>query len=145
MNLVLIDLIPALLSWEGRDVSGEPDVAPEAAHALGHLYDAFEMVGVADAGHTSSFLRRHLENAELGGYFDSVVTSSEHGPTLTARTVRRIVHATDPREKGIVVTARPGLAAGLRRARFAVVLTTHEAFESVIDEVFDLADGSARP
>ena len=145
MNLVVVDLIPALLSWEGRALSEEPDVAPEAAHALGHLYDAFEMIAVADAATTSSFLRRHLETAELGGYFDTVVTSAEHGPVLTARAIRRIVRVAAPKERGIVVTARPGLAADLRRSRMAVVLTTHEDFESVIDEVFDIADGRARP
>ncbi len=145
MHLVVIDLIPALLSWEGRDLSGEPDVAPEAAHALGHLYDAFEMIGVADAGTTSSFLRRHLEAAELAAFFDVVATSAEHGPILTARALRRIVRTAAPKEKGIVVTARPALAADLRRSRMAVALTTHEEFESVIDVVFDIADGGARP
>lgn len=145
MNLVVVDLIPALLSWQGRGLSGDPDVAPEAAHALGHLFDAFEMVGAADAVTTSSFLRRHLEAADLAGYFDTVVTSAEHGPRLTARAIRRIIRAAAPREKGIVVTARPGLAADLRSSRMAVVLTTHQDFESVIDEVFDIADGSARP
>jgi hypothetical protein len=145
VHLVVVDLVPALLSWEGRDLSGEPDVAPEAAHALGHLFDAFEMIGVADARTTSAFLRRHLEAADLAGYFDVVVTSAEHGPVLTARALRRIIRTAAPKEKGIVVTARPGLAAELRRARTAVALTTHEEFESVIDAVFDIADGRAQP
>jgi hypothetical protein len=145
VHLVVVDLVPALLSWEGRDVSAEPDVAPEAAHALGHLYDAFEMIGVADAGTSSAALRRHLETADLAGYFDVVVTSAEHGPVLTARAIRRIVRTAAPKERGIVVTARPGLATDLRRARIAVALTTHEEFESVIDIVFDIADGRAQP
>ena len=145
MHLVVIDLIPALLSWEGRDVSEEPVVAPEAAHALGHLYDAFEVIGVADAANTSSSLRRHLEAAELAGFFDAVVTSAEHGPMLGARAIRKIIRTAAPKEKGILVTARPGLAEELRRSRMAVVVTTHAEFESVIDAVFDIADGRAQP
>lgn len=145
MHLVLVDLVPALLSWEGRDLSEEPDVAPEAAHALGHLFDAFEMIGIADARTTSAFLRRHLEAADLATYFDIVVTSAEHGPVLTARAIRRIIRTAAPKEKGIIVTARPGLAADLRRSRIAVALTTHQDFESVIDTVFDIADGRAEP
>lgn len=145
MHLVVLDLIPALLSWEGRDLSEEPDVAPEAAHALGHLFDAFEMIGAADARITSAFLRRHLEAADLAGYFDIVVTSAEHGPVLTARAIRRIIRTAAPKEKGIVITARPGLAADLRASRTAVAFTTHEDFESVIDDVFDIAEGRAQP
>ena len=55
------------------------------------------------------------------------------------------MRAAAPKEKGLVITARPGLAADLRRARLAVALTTHAEFESVIEAVFDIADGQAQP
>jgi hypothetical protein len=145
MHLVVVDLIPALLSWEGRDRSEEPEVAPEAAHALGHLFDAFQMIGVADAATTSVFLRRHLEQQELGGYFDTVVTSAEHGPVLTARAIRRIIRTAAPKERGVTVTARDSLAVDLRRSRMAVVLTQHAEFENVVDAVFDIAYGRVTP
>lgn len=145
MHLVVVDLIPALLSWEGRDRSEEPDAAPGAAHALGHLFDAFQMIGVADAAITSAQLRRHLEHDDLARYFDVVVTSAEHGPVLSARAIRRIVRTAAPRERGVTVTARPGLAAELRRARMPVVLTEHTRFEEVVDAVYDIAYGRVMP
>ena len=145
MHLVVVDLIPALLSWEGRDRSEEPDVAPDAAHALGHLFDAFQMIGVADAATTSATLRQHLEQQDLAGYFDVIVTSAEHGPVLTARAIRRIIRTAAPRERGVTVTARPSLAADLRRSRMAVVLTEHAEFEDVVDAVFDIAYGRVTP
>jgi len=145
VHLVVVDLIPALLSWEGRDRSEEPSVAPDAAHCLGHLFDAFQMIAVADAATTSAFLRRHLDQQELAGYFDMVVTSAEHGPVLTARAIRRVIRTAAPRERGVVVTARPALAADLRRSRMAVVLTRHEDFETVVDAVFDIAYGRVTP
>jgi hypothetical protein len=145
VHLVIVDVIPALLSWEGRDISGEPDLAPGAAHALGHLFDAFQMIGVADAATTSAFLRRHLDQQEVAGYFDVVVTSAEHGPVLAARAIRRIIRTAAPKERGVVVTARPRLAEEVRRARMAVVLTEHADFETVPDAVFDIADGRVTP
>lgn len=145
MHLVVVDLIPALLSWEGRDRSGDPDAAPGAAHALGHLFDHFQMIGVADAGQTAASLRNHLEREGLGQFFDAVVTTSAHGPRVSGRTVRRIAGAAAKGEKPIVVTARPAVADELGRARIAVVLTAHADFESVTDAVFDIADGRVNP
>ena len=145
MHLVLIDLIPALLSWGGRDRSEPPEVAPGAAHAMGHLYERFHVVGIADAGTPSPLLRRHLEKEDLARFFDSVSTSATHGPALTARAVRRIVAAAARGERPIVVTGRAHLADELARARIPTVLTTHEAFESAAEGVFALADGRLSP
>jgi len=103
------------------------------------------MIAVADASTTSAFLRRHLDQQELAGYFDVVVTSAEHGPVLTARAIRRIIRTAAPRERGVVVTARAALAADLRRSRMAVVLTRHEDFEDVVEAVFDIAYGRVTP
>lgn len=145
MHLVVVDLIPALLSWEGRDRSGEPDAAPEAAHALGHLFDHFQMIGVADAGQTAAGLRAHLEREGLGQFFDAVITTSAHGPQVSARTVRRITQAAAKGERPIVVTARRGVAEDLSRGRIAVVVTTHAEFEGVTEAVFAIADGRVNP
>lgn len=144
MHLVLIDLIPALLRWEGRDRSEEPELAPGAAHALGHLFDRFQMIGVADSGIPAPVLRVYLEQAEVSSYFDHLLTSAAFGPTLNARVVRKIGRRAAG-ERGIVVTARTMLAEELRRAGEPVVVTTHADFESVPDAVFDLADGRVTP
>lgn len=145
MHLVLIDLIPALLSWEGRDRSGDPDVAPGAVHALGHLYDRFQMIGIADAGITTATLRTHLEREGLFVYFDAVTTTAAHGPDVGTRTVRRLAGAAAPGERPIVVTGRTAVAEAMRRGRIAVVVTRHEDFEGVPDAVFEIADGRVNP
>jgi hypothetical protein len=141
VHVVLIDLIPALLSWEGRDVSSEPDVASGAAHALGHLYDGYQVLGVADAGHPRSSLRRWLEDEQLAVYFDGLINSAPYGPRLTGRAIRRIVDSGRKGDRGILVTARGHLAAEALAQRIPVVETRHSEFEGVPDAIFTISDG----
>ena len=146
MHLVVIDLIPALLSWEGRDRSGEPSVAAGAAAALEHLASHFGITGMSDAGRTSSRLRAHLERDGLESYFESVGTCAEFGPTVSARVVRRLASSIKLRMRDLVViTARPGVAADLRSSRIRTVLTTHDTFNTVDDAVEALLNGRATP
>lgn len=145
MHLVLIDLVPALLSWEGRDLSEEPTVAPGAAHTLGHLFDRYQVIGVADAGLSAGLLRRHLEREGLANHFDTVLTTAAHGPRLSARTLRRIVDAVAPGERPGVVTGRPDVAHQLAHSRFTVVLTTQEEFEGVPDALAAIEEGRITP
>ena len=48
MQLVIIDLVPALLSWEGRDSSGPPEAAAGALGVVGDLFTHFRLTAVAD-------------------------------------------------------------------------------------------------
>lgn len=146
MHLVVIDLIPALLSWEGRDRSSEPSVATDAVGALEHLSSHFGIAGVADAGHTSKSLRTHLEREHLAVYFESVGTSAEFGPTVSPRIVRRLARAIrlDVREL-VVVTARPQIASGMKASRIRTVLTRHHEFGNVDEAVEALLSGRVSP
>jgi hypothetical protein len=145
VHLVLIDLIPALLSWEGRDRSSAPDIAPGAEHALEHLYENFHLIGVADAGISSRALGDVLQQEGLSGYFDTVVTSAAHGPALSPRTLRRMIATVGRKQSAAVVTARKSLADSLRSNRLPTVLTSHDEFERVPDALFELAGGRVNP
>lgn len=146
MHLVLIDLIPALLSWEGRRPGDEPAVAGNALAAVDHLYSHFRLAGIADAGPTGTELRTLLDAEDLGIYFESVRTSAEFGPTVSARVVRRVVAGLGAEPgKVVVVTARPRLAEALGRERIRSVLTSHEDFESVPEAVESLITDRANP
>jgi hypothetical protein len=143
VRFVVIDVIPALLSWEGRDRSDGPIVAPEADLAIPHLHAHHRLVALADAGISRLDLALALDTEGLARFFDSIATTAGLGPTLTPRIVRRMIHSHDGGP--IVVTGRPGLARSLSRSRFGVVLTTQEEFGAVPDAVASLVSGRVSP
>lgn len=145
MSLVVIDLIPALLSREGRDRSSDFRVAPEAVEALGHLYAHHRLVGLTDADVSSTTVRRVLEDAHIAEYFDGVGTSAGFGPSINPRVVRRMVHAMRGHGPVVFVTGREPLARAMGRSRFGVVLTAHDEFGAVPDAVASLASGRVSP
>jgi len=143
VRFVVIDVIPALLSWEGRDRSDTPVVAPEATSAIPHLHVHHRLVALADAGISRLELALALDSGGLAPYFDSIATTAGLGPTLTPRIVRRMIHA--HHDTPIVVTGRPALARSLSRSRFGVVLTNQEEFGAVPDAVASLVAGRVSP
>lgn len=143
MRFVVIDVIPALLSWEGRDRSGEPTVAPDAPDAVPHLHSHYRLIAIADAGLSRLELADALDRAELAQFFDSITTTAGLGPALTPRVIRRLIH-TDG-DGPIVVTARAGLARALSRSRIGVVLTNQEEFGAVPEAVASLIAGRVSP
>jgi len=146
VHLVVIDLIPALLSWEGRDFSREPAVAPGSEHAMHHIVERGRVVGVADAGIPTAALRRALDDAHLGIFFERITTSAGFGPVLSARVLRRMAAAVriSP-ERVVVVTARKHLVKPLNGSRFPVVMTSSDEFERVPDALEALMAGRISP
>ena len=147
MRLVVIDLIPALLSWEGRDQASEPDTPLGAAGVLEHLFSHYRLAAIADIGRTGATLRRMLEAAGLGSFFESVATTADFGPSLSARVIRRLASTVGVRIEAIaVVTARRELAESLGGARIGVVLLERpEDLDGVPAAIFDLSHGWAKP
>lgn len=146
MRLVVIDLIPALLSWEGRDRSSDPALPEDAAHILEHVYSRFRIVGIADAEESSSTLRAHLEREDLAPLFEAISTTAEFGPAVSPRVVRRVVAALGgPDNRTALVTARESLVAPFRGERIPVILTTQHEFAMVPDAVFDALEGRVNP
>lgn len=146
MHLVVVDLIPALLSWEGRDRSGEPAVASGAADALEHLASHWAVTGISDAHRGSADLRVHLQREGLDGFFESVGSSAEFGPVVSARVVRRLCTALKIRTRDlVVVTARSSVAADMRVSRIRCVLTSHADFGTVDSAVEALLSGRVTP
>ena len=144
MQLILIDLVPALLRWEGRDASGPPEARDGAVDMVDELFSDFRLAGIADADHPAAELREALERHDLGLYFDNVGTSSVLGPNVTPRVVRRIAAALGEPGGTILVTARPGLAAVLQRSGIAVVRADGPLAE-VPDAVRRMASGRVSP
>ena len=144
MHLVLIDLYPALLPWEGRDAPGPPEARPGALAAIDDLYNDFRLAGLADGLRPASQIREDLERLDLGLYFDNVGTSSVFGPEVTPRVVRRVAAALGAAGRTIVVTARPPLAAGLRRAGIPVV-TADGPLDELPGAVRRMASGRVNP
>ncbi|HSG79470.1 MAG TPA: hypothetical protein VLD62_07825 [Acidimicrobiia bacterium] len=141
MRLVVIDLIPALLSWEGRDAS---DVAADADTTLQDLYDAgYRLEGVADSERSGSDLRDVLAAHGLAEWFERVASSAEFGPLVTPRVIRRIATSAGVSISDVaVVTAREPLAKRLQKDRIAVVLTGGpEEFWAVPEALADLGAG----
>lgn len=146
MRLVIIDLIPALLSWEGRDRGGEPTVAPDAVGAIEHLASHFSISGIVDAGRAPAEMRRHLERDHLDVYFESIGSSAEFGPVVSARVIRRLAASIKLTHRDLtVVTARPSLAAGLRAERFHTVMTSQAEFATVDTAVERALEGRFTP
>ena len=122
MHLVFLDLVPLLLSWEGRGPHEAPAVAAGAAEMLDTVYADFRIAGIGDGAHTGLGLRHALEDAELDVFFDFIGTSAEFGPEVSPRVVRRLARLLGfDADQLVMVTARPALADALRRARLAVV------------------------
>lgn len=144
MRLVVIDLIPALLSWEGRDRSDPPAVAPDATGALEELFARFRIAGVVDAASatTGDELREHLARGEVLDFFDMVGTTAEFGPELSPRVMRRILRALGgPDERTLLVTGRRHLVDAFARSRIPVVYTGFADFSTVPDTVESLLGG----
>jgi FMN phosphatase YigB (HAD superfamily) len=121
LQLIVIDLVPALLSWEGSE--GGPSVPDGAEAVLDELYIRCRLAGITDADRPATSIRDLLEDLGLGDFFDSVGTSADFGPVLSVRVIRRIVRSLGAHPDEVaVVTARPELAERLSRNRFAVVL-----------------------
>lgn len=145
-HLVVVDLIPALLSWEGRDLSSDPDVAPGAEPALEHLFAHYRLAAVADAGVSGANLRAVLHQEGLGGLFESVGTSADFGPAVSPRVLRRIASTVGvTADRLVLVTARDQLIDAMIAARIAVVHTTHDDFEHVPAAVIELIEGRVSP
>jgi FMN phosphatase YigB (HAD superfamily) len=146
VTLIVVDLVPALLTWEGRDAS-DPRVAPEALEVLEDLYAGFRLAAVADGDQPASRLRYALDELRLSEFFESIGTSAGFGPAVTPRVIRRLAAGLGALPGDLlVVTARPALAEALRRARLGVVLTDGpDDFVNVPDAVADLMDGPLSP
>ena len=144
MQLVLIDLVPALLTWEGRDASGPPEPRDGAVGMVDDLFTDFRMAGITDADHPATEVREALERHDLDLYFDNVGTSSTFGPRITPRVVRRVAAALGEPGTAIVVTARPHLAEALRRSGIAVV-AADGPLADVPREVRRMASGRINP
>ncbi|MCJ7726383.1 MAG: hypothetical protein MUP76_08375 [Acidimicrobiia bacterium] len=121
MHYVLIDLVPALLTWEGRDSVAQPEAREGALQMVDDLYNDFRLAAVADGDRPASAVREALERLDMAVFFDSIGTSSVFGPTVTPRVVRRITSAIGGAGHSIVVTARTGLADALHHAGIPVV------------------------
>ena len=142
MRLVLIDLIPALLSWEGRDRSELPAVAPDAATALAELFSRFRIAGIVDAAANRPGPELREALGDLIDYFDMVGTTAEFGPVLTPRVLRRILRTMGgPDERACLVTGREHLVGEFTRARIATVHTGFADFAAVPNAVESMLGG----
>jgi phosphoglycolate phosphatase-like HAD superfamily hydrolase len=146
VRLVIIDLIPALLSWEGRDVSEEPMLAPGAEEALEHLFSHYRLAAIADAGWSGVELRAVLEDEGLDGLFESVGTSADFGPAVSPRVVRRLASTVGvPADLLVFVTGRDEVADAVAASGIAVVHTTQDGFEHVPEAVAELIGDRLSP
>lgn len=146
MTLIVIDLVPALLSWEGRDAS-DATAAPEAYDVLDDLYAAFRLAAITDGDRPASLVRAVLEGLGLAEFFESLGTSAGFGPAVTPRVIRRLASGFGGApDDVVVVTARAPLAEALRAARVGVVLTGGPGdFVSVPGAVAELVEGPLSP
>jgi len=135
---VFLDLVPLLLSWEGRSPHETPAAPPGAAEMLAQVFANFRMAGIGDGAHTGLGLRRALEDTELDAFFDFIGTSAEFGPTVSPRVVRRLARLLGfDADQVVVITARLDLAEVLRRARLAVVHVEGPEGVAVIPEALE--------
>ncbi|MBP1633162.1 MAG: Haloacid dehalogenase-like hydrolase [Acidobacteria bacterium] len=138
MHLVFLDLVPLLLSWEGRLPHEAPEVPPGAAEMLETVFADFRIAGIGDSAHTGVALRRALEDVELDAFFDFIGTAAEFGPAISPRVVRRLSRLLGfDRDQVVVVTARAELAETLQRARLAVVHVEGPEGVAVIPEALE--------
>jgi hypothetical protein len=146
VNLIVIDLVPALLTWEGRDAP-DPAIAPDAIEVLDDLYAGFRLAAIGDGDRPAALFREALDAARLVEFFESVGTSAGFGPTVTPRVIRRLAAGLGtPPGDVIVVTARAALAEAVRAARLGVILTGGpDEFGGVPDAVAELVEGPFNP
>ena len=144
---MLLDLVPLLLSWEGRPPGESPGVPASAGEMLEAVFPDFRIAGLGDGDHTGLDLRRALEDAELDGFFDFVGTSAEFGPVVSPRVVRRLARALGfSPEQVVVVTARAELADALQANGLAVVHVEGEEGVAAIPQTLDaLSSGYFSP
>ena len=145
MTIVAIDLIPALLSWEGRDRSGPPELAPDAVEAVTHLYSHYRLVGIADAGVAAATLIGPLDDVRLAELFERLGTTAGYGPQVNARVIRRITSHARSTHDVVFVTARESVARTMGRSRMGVVLTTWADFGGVPEAVANVLAGRVSP
>ena len=135
---MLLDLVPLLLSWEGRPPGESPGVPASAGEMLEAVFPDFRIAGLGDGDRTGLDLRRALEDAELDGFFDFVGTSAEFGPVVSPRVVRRLARALGfSPEQVVVVTARAELADALQANGLAVVHVEGEEGVAAIPQALD--------
>jgi len=130
MRFVLIDLVPALLSWEGRDFYAPAEARPGALELVYDLFTDFRLAAVTDGDQPASAVRDALERLDLAAYFDSVGTSSVFGPLVTPRVIRRISTSIGGAGHTIVLTARPGLAKAVHHSGIPVVTVESDLAEA---------------
>jgi len=145
MQLVIIDLVPALLSWEGRDSSGAPEAAAGAYAMVEELFTHYRLAAMTDGDWTGLQVREALERLDMAPYFESAGTSAGFGPVVTPRVVRRIAAALRSTGNTIVVTGRPGLAGDLGRIGIPAVLVDHHGLAAVPDRIYRLTGGRLNP
>jgi len=145
MQLVIIDLVPALLSWEGRDSSGTPEASAGALTMIEDLFTHYRLAAMTDGDWTGLQVREALERLDLAPYFESVGTSAGFGPAVTPRVVRRIAAALRSTGNSIVVTGRPELAGDLGRIGIPAVLVDHHGLATVPDQIYRLTGGRPSP
>jgi FMN phosphatase YigB (HAD superfamily) len=138
MQLVILDLVPLLLSWEKSAPGEGPAVPASAGEMLEAVFPDFRIAGLGDGNHTGLDLRRALEDAELDGFFDFVGTSAEFGPVVSPRVVRRLARVLGfPAEQVVLVTARAELAGVLQAAGLAVVQVEGEEGVAAIPQALE--------
>ncbi|HUU61308.1 MAG TPA: hypothetical protein VMX37_02865 [Acidimicrobiia bacterium] len=138
MQLVILDLVPLLLSWEKSTPGESPAVPASAGEMLEAVFPDFRIAGLGDGNHTGLDLRRALEDAELDAFFDFVGTSAEFGPVVSPRVVRRLARVLGfPAEQVVVVTARAELAGTLQAAGLAVVQVEGEEGVAAIPQALE--------
>lgn len=145
MRLVVIDLIPALLSREGRGRSSELVMAPDGLEAVAHLHAHYRLIGLADAKVSSTEIRRALETNRVAEFFDSIGTTVGFGPEINPRVIRRIIRMSHSHEPVVFVTSREHLGRLMSRSRVGVVLTARDEFGAVPDAVASLVTGRVSP
>lgn len=144
MRFVMIDLVPALLRWEGRDPFDPPEAREGALGLVDDLYADFGLAAVTDGDRPASAVRDAMEQLDLAAYFESIGTSAVFGPVVTPRVIRRITAAIGGAGQSIVVTGRPSLADALHRSGIPAV-PTGDDLASVAGEVRRMAYGRVSP
>ena len=145
MRLVVIDLIPALLFWEGRNRSANLQMAPDGREAVAHLFEHYRLIGLADADVSTTTIRLALEGHQIAEFFDSTGTTVGFGPHINPRVIRRITRMSRSHEPVVFVTGREHLGRMMSRSRVGVVLTTPEEFGAVPEAVASLVTGRVSP
>lgn len=131
MRLIIIDLVPAVLEWK----DGDTEISPGAAATLEQLYPRFRIAGVTDADRPGSEIRRQLEEAGLAGYFETVSTSADFGPTVSPQVVIRIGTTVGAGSGALFVTARSRIAEALGKRAVATLLLGPEGIAGLPEQL----------